>query len=142
MNRRLCLLVALFGLPLVAEEKKTDPKATANALKGKWEIASASFNGNASPTLKGRILEFGDGEFTTYDGEKKGRTISFTLDPKADPKEIDLNRDGGETKALGIYVIDKDELKLCYAEPGADRPKKFESAAGDKIFLLVMKRMK
>jgi uncharacterized protein (TIGR03067 family) len=138
MNRRLCLLVAIFGVSLVAEEKKAD----VHPLKGKWEIVSASFNGNASPTLKGRILAFGESEFTTYDGEFKGRTIAFTLDPKADPKQIDLNRDGGETKALGIYAIDKDELKLCYAEPGADRPKKFESAAGSKMFLLVMKRMK
>jgi uncharacterized protein (TIGR03067 family) len=138
MNHRLCLFVALIGVPVFAEEKKAD----ANPLKGKWEIVSASFNGNVSPMLKGRILKFGDGEFTTYDGEEKGRTIAFALDPKADPKQIDLNRDGGETKALGIYAIDKDELKLCYAEPGADRPKKFESTVGGKMFLLVLKRVK
>lgn len=142
MSRRLSLLVLVIGLPLCADEKKADPKADANPLKGKWEITSASFNGNASPKLKGRVLEFGANEFTTYEGESKGRTISFTLNPKASPKEIDLNRDGGDTKALGIYSIEKDELKLCYAEPGADRPKTFESAAGDKVFLLVMKRVK
>jgi uncharacterized protein (TIGR03067 family) len=142
MIRRLCLLIAFISLPLCADEKKADPKAGANTLKGKWEITTASFNGNVSPMLKGRILEFGDDEFTTYDGEKKGRTISFSLDLKANPKEIDLNRDGGGTKALGIYTIEKDELKLCYAEPGADRPKKFESAAGDKVFLLTLKRVK
>jgi uncharacterized protein (TIGR03067 family) len=132
----------MLGVPLCAEEKKIQPKADAGALKGKWEIVSASFNGNVSPMLKGRILKFGDGEFTTYDGDEKGRTIAFTLDPKADPKQIDLNRDGGETKALGIYAMDKDELKICYAEPGAERPKDFESKAGSKVFLLVLKRMK
>src|SRR5689334_5814364 len=90
----LCLLFALIGLPVCVDESKRDPKAGGSALKGKWEITSASCNGNASPMLKGRILVFGDSEFTIYDGETKGRTITFTLDPKADPKQIDLNRDG------------------------------------------------
>ena len=44
--------------------------------------------------------------------------------------------------AFGIFVIEKGEMKICYAEPGADRPKKFESKEGDKMFLLVLKRMK
>ncbi len=139
MSYRPLLFVTLIGFPVCAEDKKADLKADP-ALKGKWEITAASFNGNASLALKGRILEFGDGEFTAYDGERKGRTLSFKLDPKASPKQIDLKRDGSDTKALGIYAIDKDTLKLCYGEPGADRPKKFGSAAGDKVFLLVLKR--
>jgi uncharacterized protein (TIGR03067 family) len=54
----------------------------------------------------------------------------------------DEDRHTADRKALGIYAIDKDELRLCYAEPGATRPTKFESKPGDRVFLLVLKRVK
>jgi uncharacterized protein (TIGR03067 family) len=139
MNRVVLCASILVAVPAFADEKK--PAADA-ALKGKWEVTSAKFNGSELTSLKGRVLDFGDEEFTTYDGEAKGRTLSFTLNPKADPKQIDLDRGGPDGKALGIYSIGTDELKLCYAEPGAERPAKFESSAGSRVFLLVLKRTK
>lgn len=138
MTRRLAIVFVLAAGPVGADEKKpaTDP-----ALQGKWEVTAAAFNGTAMPALKGRTLVFGDDEFTTYDGDTPGRTLTFTLDPNAKPKQIDLTRPDG-AEAPGIYSVGKDELKLCYAEPRADRPKKFESKAGDRVFLLVLKRVK
>jgi len=138
MNRPVLVACVLFAVPAPADEKKPD----AAGLKGKWEVTAARFNGSELSGLKGRVLDFGEGEFTTYDGEAKGRTLSFTLDAKADPKRIDLDRGGDGGKALGIYAVSKDELKLCYAEPEADRPTRFESAAGGRVFLLVLKRVK
>jgi len=139
MNRAVLFGFILVAGPALADEKK--PAAEA-ALRGKWEVTSARFNGSELTGLKGRVLDFGDAEFTTYDGEAKGRTLSFVLNPKADAKQIDLDRGGDDGKALGIYSVGKDELKLCYAEPGADRPARFESAAGGRSFLLVLKRVK
>ena len=137
MYRSLSLVVVLAALPAYADEKMppTDP-----ALKGRWQVTAARFNGADSDNLRGRTLVFDDQEFSTYDGETKGRTLTFTLDPKADPKRIDLNA-ADDRKALGIYSVAKDELKICYGEPGADRPGKFESAAGSRVFLLVLKRV-
>jgi uncharacterized protein (TIGR03067 family) len=134
----LCLLLAAPR----ADEKKPDPKEDLAAVKGKWEVVAAEFDGAESNNLKGRVLDFGDGEFTAYDGDKKGRTLKFTLDPAADPKQITLDRGGDVGKAAGIYSVTKDEMKICYAEPGAARPKAFASPAGDKVFLLVLKRKK
>jgi uncharacterized protein (TIGR03067 family) len=139
MIRAVVCASILVVIPAFADEKK--PAADA-ALPGKWEVTSARFNGSELTSLKGRVLDFGDEEFTTYDGEAKGRTLSFTLNPKADPKQIDLDRGGPDGKALGIYSVGKDELKVCYAEPGADRPAKFESAVGGRSFLLLLKRVK
>jgi uncharacterized protein (TIGR03067 family) len=138
MNRAVLFACVLFAVPALADEKKP----AADVLKGKWEVTAARFNGSELAGPKGRVLDFGDTEFTTYDGEAKGRTVSFTLDPKADPKRIDLDRGGDGGKALGIYAVSKDEFKLCYAEPEADRPTRFESAAGGRVFLLVLKRVK
>lgn len=137
MNRFLCLVIVLAALPAFADDKKP---ATDKALKGKWQVTAARFNGADSDNLKGRVLAFDEQEFSTYDGETRGRTIAFTLDPKADPKRIDLNAGADGNKALGIYSVSKDELRICYGEPGADRPGKFESNAGSRVFLLVLKR--
>jgi len=124
-----------------AEEKKPDPKADTAALKGVWEIVSTTFDGKPV-TSKGRTLVFTEKQFTAFTGERQGRTIAFTLDPSTDPKRIDLDRGGEEGQALGIYSLDKDELKLCYAERSARRPSTFESKSGQKVFLLVLKRAK
>jgi len=118
-----------------------EEKAKPSEFLGDWEIVSASFNGNDTPAVKGKKLVFDEKEFSTFDGDKKGRTIAFTADVKANPKQLDLERPDGQ-KAFGIFVIEKGEMKICSAEPGAERPKKFESKEGEKTFLLVLKRMK
>jgi uncharacterized protein (TIGR03067 family) len=137
MTSRVLVLLAL-AVPVWADDKKAGDAA---ALKGTWEVVSAAYDGKEAPKA-GRALVFGDGEFTAYVGNTKGRTLQFTLDPTADPKRIDLDKGGKDGKASGIYVLEKDELKICYGEPGAERPKAFESKPGDKVFLLVLKRAK
>ena len=137
MNAYIPLLCFLLVAPLKADDKKPEPAA----LDGKWEVVSAEFDGAERAELKGRVLEFGKDEFSTYDGDKKGRTLKFTLKADTDPKGIDLDRGAGVI-AEGIYSVTKDELKICYAEPKSVRPKEFKSPAGDKVFLLVLKRKK
>ena len=140
MTARPLLLSFLVAVPLGADEKKGDPTADLAALKGKWEVVTAEFDGAEQNNLKGRVLDFGDGEFTAYDKDKKGRTLKFKLDPAANPKQIDLERGDAGGPMKGIYSVTKDELKLCHAERNAARPKAFGSPAGDKVFLLVLKR--
>jgi uncharacterized protein (TIGR03067 family) len=140
MRRTLAFLL-LLSLPVAADEKKPDAKVDAEALKGIWEVVSTTHDGKDVPA-KGRTLVFRGNAFTAYTGDKPERTIAFTLDPSTDPKRIDLDRGGKDEKAYGIYLLDKDELKLCYGEPGAERPKAFESKAGKKVFLVVLKKAK
>ena len=139
MGIRVLLLIALIVAPAWAETKKSEAKVDP-ALKGKWEIVSGKFNGNESPIVKGRVLKFGNGELTTYfDDDDKDLTVQITLDLSAKPKQIDIE-ERFEGMALGIYTIEKDILRICYSERGGDRPTKFESAVGDRVFLLVLKR--
>jgi uncharacterized protein (TIGR03067 family) len=140
MHPALAVLI-LLPLPIAAQEKKPDAKADAEALKGIWEVVSTIHDGKDVPA-KGRTLVFSGNAFTAFTGDKPERTIAFTLDPTTDPKRIDLDRGGKDGKAYGIYLLDKDELKLCYGEPGAERPRAFESKAGKKVFLVVLKKAK
>ena len=136
MNRGIYVLLVLAA-PAGADDKKAD----AAALKGVWQVVATTFDGKEVPSA-GRTLLFGDGQFTAYVGDTKGRTLRFTLDPTTSPKRIDLDKGGDGGQAYGIYALDKEELKICYGEPGAERPKAFESKAGDKVFLLVLRRVK
>jgi uncharacterized protein (TIGR03067 family) len=133
------LPLLFIAAPVWAEAKKTEPKVDP-ALKGKWEIVSGKFNGNESATVKGRILKFTSNELVTYfSDDDKDLTVSVTFDLSKTPKQFDIDHRFGDV-ALAIYTIEKDTLKICYAEPGADRPTKFESPAGERVFLLVLKR--
>src|SRR5262245_39309965 len=136
MRPILILVLLVIQSELAADDKKPDPKADAAAMKGKWNVVSTHFNGREVPmaTDSQRVLEFTEKEFTAYDGKKKGRTLRFTLDPGTDPKRIDFALTGTEQKSLGLYVLDGDDLKMCYGEPGADRPAKLESKEGEKSF--------
>lgn len=141
---RLTFLTGLAVAFTAFAADKPDPKADLAAMKGRWKVTATTFDGKAQPMPAAgqRVLEFGDKEFTAYDGDKKGRTLGFALDPTATPKRFDLLRPGKDEKAEGVYKLDGDKLSLCYAEPGAARPDKLESKAGARVFLLELERVK
>jgi uncharacterized protein (TIGR03067 family) len=67
------------------------------------------------------------------------------LDPAKDPKQIDAVRtegaNAGET-LKGIYTLDGDTYKVCFAAAGKDRPTAFSTTSGGGHRLIVMKREK
>ena len=132
------LVVVFVAALLYSAEKKAEP----NPLDGKWEVVAAKFDGADVQRLKGRMLAFTDSKMVVDGSDKKENALSYTLDTKADPMQIDLERASAKQKALGIFVIEKDELKICYGEPSSVRPKEFDSRKGDKNFLLILKRAK
>jgi uncharacterized protein (TIGR03067 family) len=55
---------------------------------------------------------------------------TFTIDPSKTPKTIDVlltAKDGLETRFLGIYQIQGDTRKSCFALAGKERPTQFSS---------------
>jgi uncharacterized protein (TIGR03067 family) len=79
-------------------------------------------------------------------GDKKDNTeATYTLDPTQKPPQIDVVFSEGPIKGmkgLGIYVLDKDDLKIFLAEPGEPRPKEIALKEGVKAVLMTMKRQK
>jgi uncharacterized protein (TIGR03067 family) len=60
-------------------------------------------------------------------------TGTFTIDPNATPRTIDVcltSQEGKEIKFMGIYKVEGDRRKSCFALPGKVRPSKFTSKAG------------
>ena len=139
MNRPFGLMILLVLVPVIAGD---DKPAAAPTIRGKWAVSAATFNGTEFTAPKDRILDFGEDEVTTFDGGAPTRFAAYTLDATSEPKHIDLDSGAGDKKALGVYALDKEELRICYAEPGGGRPARFASKPGDRVFLLVLKRVK
>ena len=71
---------------------------------------------------------------------------TVTVDSKKSPKTINVEAKGDEERIsfvlVGIYALDGDVLKVCYAATkDAKRPKEFKTNSDDQV-LLVLKRQK
>ncbi len=142
--RTATILMLLMALPVVADEPKPKPAGDLAELQGTWAVISSVFDGKpTSPDVaKQRKMILRENRLIAVAGGEQKGALTVVLDPDKAPKQIDLARPNGQGTARGIYALHGDELKLCYGEPGKDRPKAFTSPEGGRLFLLVLKREK
>jgi uncharacterized protein (TIGR03067 family) len=116
-------------------------------LEGEWSMVSGEANGQPMPpeAVKTGKRVAKDGQTTITIGGQVYFTAKFTIDPTKKPKAIDYAMTEGPTKGkthLGIYELDGDTVKFCFAAPGKDRPTEFTAKAGSERTLSVWKRAK
>ena len=130
------------------------------ALIGTWKITVYQDDGNdrlsrlgAGPAKKDKparvaklvftpaecYLIRGDGRREMASGLTNAGWKSITLDESTTPKSIDIvgfaGKENEKSKTyLGIYEINGDRLRICYAETSPKRPTKFESTGHDNLF--------
>lgn len=145
LGMRPLLLTALAaGFFVAADDPSEDAaKAEAKKLHGTWVVVSVEGDGEKVPTeiLRKEAVRFviaPDGITIKVDGEIKAED-RYTLNPKADPKTIDLSGKEGR-KALGIYSLEGDRLRICWTERGETRPREFATKPGSGFDLWVLKR--
>ncbi len=128
--RRYALLIVAAGL-LIAADASTDD---AKKLDGSWTLASGENDGKkvSADTLKGSMLTIAGDNHTVKMGDATYKG-THKLDATKKPKTIDITDTEGPFKdktVLGIYELDGDTFKLCYSDPGKDRPKDFTAKEG------------
>jgi uncharacterized protein (TIGR03067 family) len=130
--------ILLFAASVVAAADAKD-----EALEGKWKIVSVERDGKIDDkwTDGERVMKDGKYEMTPAKGDavKGGYKL---IELKSKFKAIDFTPAGGQYKdktLQGIYAIDGDTLKICFAEPGKDRPTEFSSKGN---VLTILKREK
>ncbi|HEY2952855.1 MAG TPA: TIGR03067 domain-containing protein [Verrucomicrobiae bacterium] len=139
-------LVAIILSPAWAEDSEAAKKDLA-LLQGQWSMVSGSADGQPMPDEMRKQMKRvckGDETTTTMAGQIYIKA-KITLDPSKKPKTIDYEMTDGFTKGktqLGIYEVDGDTFKSCFAKPGAERPTDFTSKPGDGRTLSVWKREK
>ena len=135
-------LFLLVVAPAAADESS---KTDLESLRGTWSIARAIHDGRLSAPEKTKSVKLSfAGDKLTVQGEK-GMESVFKLEPSKKPREIDVTPGSGPDKGMtlkGIYDLNGDELKLCIAKPGRDRPTEFASKENTGVILVELKRDK
>ncbi len=146
------MLLGLLSVSVVAHaQEKGAAENDSVIIQGNWDATSSNTEGKDLPKSELRISRLvvkGDewnyslgGGAVLLDPAPK-----FSLDQNAIPKTIDVTsrRKNQQGKSLlrGIYELDGDVLKICFAVGSAARPKKFKSEAGSKSSITVYRRVK
>lgn len=136
-------LTAAFSVAAGAPEDAV--KKEMGRLQGKWTVVSMERDGDSLRISGDRCRVITDNKYTL--SVHIGVTVegTFKLDPTANPKTIETTQSAGPFKGqemLGIYELDGDTLKLCYAPPGKERPAEFATKPGSGWILSVQKRAK
>jgi uncharacterized protein (TIGR03067 family) len=140
--RRHLLLGLTAGLLVAGQGPKDDAvKQDWRALQGSWTVVSIEVGGAKVPEEKigGRDAAFKDDQYSIHDFR-----LTVKIDPTRRPKTIDMEGRDGNGRPLsmtGIYGLDGDTLKICFAKPGAGaRPARFETGPRTGASLIVYKR--
>jgi uncharacterized protein (TIGR03067 family) len=150
MSMRSCSLfvgLLLIGSLMVAGEQKVDGSKDLKQLQGTWRLVAGEIGGRkmtAEEIQKSKLVFRGD-HYTVRRGNGPKVTGSVVVDPTKDPKTIDIIDADGPDKGkmlLGIYALDGNELKECFAAAGGARPTKFGTQTGTTQFFHVWKNVK
>lgn len=130
----------------IARLSKVDQQylAALKPLQGTWQVVLAMGNGRVVPKEvweKKHVITGNNVVVTQHSGEEV--LLEIEIDPAKTPKQIDAVTQV-EDKAIvihGIYSVDANELKLCFASLGKPRPTEFSTKEGDMQSLAVLKRV-
>jgi uncharacterized protein (TIGR03067 family) len=126
----------LFVLKREDPSKMTDREK----LKGTWQAVSGEVNGKplADDFLKNYKAVFTEDKVKMSATDDKGEG-TYTIDQTKKPKTIDI-RISDKEKAIGIYEVDGDTLKLCMMEDKDGNARPTDFAGKDKAILIEFKR--
>jgi uncharacterized protein (TIGR03067 family) len=138
----LCLLLA----PALLRADDA-PKVQDKDLEGDWQLKSITHDGKEEPPGADEAndtLTF-HGDSAVHKGKDATHKATFTVDASKTPKTIDMTAEDGPDKgkvARGVYEVKDDELRICVAQPGKDRPTELSAKEGAGFVLVVLKRAK
>jgi uncharacterized protein (TIGR03067 family) len=142
-------LVATGGLVATADTPENQAvKQDRKKYEGTWRVTALDVNGvimSESDARKFTVTNNADGAWAVKADGKEVWKGNSKIDPMNQPKTIDfVPTEGahvGQT-SLGIYEIEGDARKLCFAPPGKDRPAEFASKPGSGYILVAFEREK
>ena len=117
-------------------------------LEGTWERVSYLNEGRSLPAEAAVrfTLSLGrDGSYRLHVDERLIVEGKASIDPTQKPKIVDMTPQAGSSKGkplLGIYELDGDIYRICYAHGGKPRPRSFSAEPGSGQVLIVYRRKK
>jgi uncharacterized protein (TIGR03067 family) len=147
MRAWITLLFAV-GLLIAADEPSNDAtKKDMARLQGDWAAVSMIRDGQNIPDddVQSLFRTMKGDQYTVFLFKKVIGKGTFKIDAGKKPKTIDSQAASGPAKGqpiLGIYDFEGDTWKICYANPGKDRPTDFTAKEGSERTLAVWEREK
>src|SRR5262245_32947253 len=137
-------VVLLAGALVVAGGRDDLVKRELARLQGTWQTVSVEIDGESlgPGVMKDRMTIKGNAFVLVTHGSSTGGFL--TIDPTKRPRTIDTETRLGDnkgTKAVGIYVIEDDTLKVCYAPVPQPRPTEFKTTPKSMRALVIYKRV-
>jgi uncharacterized protein (TIGR03067 family) len=153
MKRIMCLMlgcmVSIAGLVrAAAEDKESAIKHDRSIYRGTWRAVSLQVDGKTAAdqdTKKLTVTNRDGGLWSLLSDGKEISAGTSEIDPTKAPKTIDFVPSMGSDKGklyLGIYALEGDHRKLCFASPGKPRPVEFASNPGSGVILVGFDREK
>ena len=141
MNMLPALIVAVS---LVGGEP---PRTDLDALQGTWTLVAMETEGHdVDPEdFKDRTATYEGNRLTLREGDRVRRRGIVTLDPDRKPRAVNTwDQDGPyeDQTVPGIYELQGETLKLCFARPGQERPKEFTTKSGTAFLVCTYKKQK
>jgi uncharacterized protein (TIGR03067 family) len=116
-----------------------------DGMQGTWNLVSAMEDGKALPQDKVKqttiVVKGNTFHFPGLAEDATARAGTFKLDATKNPKEMDTTSAEKEVM-LGIYELEPDSYKVCFAPAGKPRPTNFSSEPGSGQILQVWERQK
>ena len=133
------VILALFftATALTAQPSADAVKKELNAFQGTWTLVSGQNSDGkvfAAEEFKDVSLVVDGDKFFLKEKGKVSIEGTFTVDPTKKLKTIDVNYKNPNGRLLGIYQIDGDTRKSCFAEDGKTRPDGFRKEKGFMLF--------
>jgi uncharacterized protein (TIGR03067 family) len=133
-NIRLNMLSSVEGGASTGDLKK---------LQGQWQMKNMEAEGNSVPSenITNILVDIKGSAFKILNlGSDSGGT--FTVDDSKRPKQIDVNHDGGGEILKGIYELNGDNFRVCYAKGAAARPEAFSTTSDSQQVMITYERKK
>lgn len=145
------LLVLVVGGWLMAADgpKEEAARKDLDRMQGTWMVTVHELNGQKTTAeqnqeAKSKLVVKGD-KYTVYFGDQRITEGVLKLDPTRKPRTIDALAADGPAKGQampGIYELEGDDMRVCFGQPGKERPTAFATQAGTNQILLGYKRVK
>lgn len=126
--RLLALAAAFLLLGFIPREEPT--LISQPELEGTWQLLTYTRNGS---TMKftGYTWNFSKGKFEVkHHGQLSGAISPYNVDTSTTPARI------GWSSCHGIYAIDGDTMKMCFASTTDQRPASFQPAKDQWLYTL------
>jgi uncharacterized protein (TIGR03067 family) len=151
MHWRACLLTFLC-LPAIGSDavepvplRSQGFERRSAELQGTWHVADAEHEGQPLSQLVGGQLTISQDSFHLHTATGQDFSGQVILLPASSPPALDLAHQAGALAGrrwLTIYVLDGDQLTLCYVDAlgNSPRPKRFRTPASSKATIVILKR--